>query len=214
MYRQTTSRTLLEGDANGAKTRSVAYNSLLAGWKDYLAHYNQGRPIIFIGHSQGSAMLMLLLSRQVDSNPKILRRMVSAILPGGNVEVPTVAGGGGTFRHIPACRWKGQTGCVIAYSTYPGQPPANSLFARPNKGISAGLKGQAPKTSQVLCVNPAALGGGSARLDSYSIRRAAVTMGIPYFTTMAAASALAEAIRSVHQREMVIRSLQEYHAAI
>ena len=39
-------------------------------------------------------------------------------------------------------------------------------------------------------------------------------MGIPYFTTMAAASALAEAIRSVHQREMVIRSLQEYHAAI
>jgi Protein of unknown function (DUF3089) len=167
MYRQTTSRTLAEGGANGAKTRSVAYNSLLAGWKDYLAHYNQGRPIIFIGHSQGSAMLMLLLSRQVDSNPKILRRMVSAILPGGNVEVPTVAGGGGTFRHIPACRWKGQTGCVIAYSTYPGQPPADSFFGRPNKGISAGLKGQAPKTSQVLCVNPAALGGGSARLDSY-----------------------------------------------
>jgi len=56
--------------------------------------------------------------------------------------------------------------------------------------------------------------GRSARMDSYSIRRAAVTMGIPYFTTMAAASALAEAIRSTHQREMGIRSLQEYHAAI
>ncbi len=56
--------------------------------------------------------------------------------------------------------------------------------------------------------------GRSARMDSYSIRRAAVTLGIPYFTTMAAASALAEAIRSVHQREMGIRSLQEYHAAL
>jgi len=56
--------------------------------------------------------------------------------------------------------------------------------------------------------------GRSARMDSYSIRRTAVTMGIPYFTTMAAASAVAEAIRSLRQREMAIRPLQEYHAAV
>jgi carbamoyl-phosphate synthase large subunit len=54
--------------------------------------------------------------------------------------------------------------------------------------------------------------GRSARMDSYSIRRTAVTMGIPYFTTMAAAAAVAEAIRSLRQRGMGIRSLQEYHA--
>ena len=56
--------------------------------------------------------------------------------------------------------------------------------------------------------------GRSARLDSYSIRRAAVTMGIPYFTTMAAAFAATEAIRTLRQREMGIRSLQEYHATV
>ena len=56
--------------------------------------------------------------------------------------------------------------------------------------------------------------GRSARMDSYSIRRAAVTMGIPYFTTMAAASAVAEAIRSLRQREMAIHPLQEYHAHV
>jgi carbamoyl-phosphate synthase large subunit len=55
--------------------------------------------------------------------------------------------------------------------------------------------------------------GRSARMDSYSIRRTAVTMGIPIFTTLAAASAAAEAIRSLRQREMGIRSLQEYHAS-
>jgi carbamoyl-phosphate synthase large subunit len=54
--------------------------------------------------------------------------------------------------------------------------------------------------------------GRSARMDSYSIRRTAVTMGIPYFTTMAAAAAVAEAIRSLRQREMAICPLQEYHA--
>jgi len=56
--------------------------------------------------------------------------------------------------------------------------------------------------------------GRSARMDSYSIRRTAVTMGIPYFTTMAAAFAAAEAIRTLRQREMGIRPLQEYHAAV
>jgi len=56
--------------------------------------------------------------------------------------------------------------------------------------------------------------GRSARLDSYSIRRTAVTEGIPYFTTMAAASATVEAIRTLRQREMGIRSLQEYHATV
>ena len=53
--------------------------------------------------------------------------------------------------------------------------------------------------------------GRSARLDSYPIRRAAVTLGIPYFTTMAAASAAAEAIRALRQRGMAIRALQDYH---
>jgi carbamoyl-phosphate synthase large subunit len=54
--------------------------------------------------------------------------------------------------------------------------------------------------------------GRSARLDSYSIRRTAVTMGIPHFTTMAAAEAAAEAIGALRKQQMTIRCLQEYHA--
>jgi carbamoyl-phosphate synthase large subunit len=54
--------------------------------------------------------------------------------------------------------------------------------------------------------------GRSARRDSYSIRRTAVTMGIPHFTTMAAASAVVEAIRTLRRHEMATRPLQEYHA--
>jgi hypothetical protein len=43
---------------------------------------------------------------------------------------------------------------VIAFSTFNETPPANSLF------------GRAPAGLQVLCTNPAALGGGSGRLDT------------------------------------------------
>jgi carbamoyl-phosphate synthase large subunit len=56
--------------------------------------------------------------------------------------------------------------------------------------------------------------GRSARMDSYSIRRTAVTMGIPHFTTMAAAEAAAEAIGALRKEHVSIRSLQEYNIAV
>ena len=56
--------------------------------------------------------------------------------------------------------------------------------------------------------------GRSARLDSYSIRRTAVTMAIPHFTTMAAAEAAAEAIGALRKGQWTIRALQEYHVAV
>jgi carbamoyl-phosphate synthase large subunit len=55
--------------------------------------------------------------------------------------------------------------------------------------------------------------GRSARMDSYSIRRTAVTMGIPHFTTMAAAEAAAEAIGALRKEHVSIRCLQEYNVS-
>ncbi|MGH7410363.1 MAG: carbamoyl-phosphate synthase large subunit [Candidatus Methylomirabilis sp.] len=55
--------------------------------------------------------------------------------------------------------------------------------------------------------------GQHARLDSYSIRRTAVIMGIPYFTTLAAAQAAVEAIRAMRQGKLGVKALQEYHSA-
>ena len=136
MYRQATLATLAKGVPIGQDAMNTAYQSLLSGWQDYVTHHNQGRPVVFIGHSQGASLLMRLLSTQVDQNTALRRQLVSAILVGGNVEVPTVAGGSGTFKNIPACRYPEHTGCVIAYSIYPSQPPENGAFGRPGKGIS------------------------------------------------------------------------------
>ena len=167
MYRQVTLLGLALGLANSPQRTTIAYQSLLAGWQDYLAHDNDGRPIIFLGHSQGSAMLIKLLRNQIDPNPALRRQVVSVIIPGGNVTVPTGKNVGGTFQHIPACRSSQQVGCVIAYSSFPGQPPANSLFGRPGRGVSL-QSGQTSSTGvQVLCTNPAALQGGKATLDPY-----------------------------------------------
>ncbi len=50
--------------------------------------------------------------------------------------------------------------------------------------------------------------------ESYSIRRSALTLNIPYTTTLAGARATALAIESMRAGEMDVRPIQEYHARI
>jgi Protein of unknown function (DUF3089) len=146
----------------------IAYNGVLAAWKDYLAHYNKGRGVVFIGHSQGASMLIRLLKSQVDPKTAVRSRMVSALLMGGNVTVPIGKTVGGDFKKIPACRSKSQTGCVVAYSSFLDPPPADSLFGRVGAGVSI-LSGDGPNPKlQVLCVNPASLSGGPGVLQPYA----------------------------------------------
>jgi hypothetical protein len=169
MYTQRTASSLAEGLGAAPGADAVAYASVLSGWKDYLANDNDGRPIVFIGHSQGSAMLIRLLASQVDPNRALRARTVAAILPGGNVTVPIGQTVGATFRHLPLCTSRGQTGCVIAYSSFPTQPPKNSLFGRPGQGVSLQSGQTASRGRKVACVNPAAIGGGTAALTPYFV---------------------------------------------
>ena len=154
MYRQATEAALGDGAARRPAVIATAYDSLLAAWKDFLAHDDDGKPIVFIGHSQGAAMLIKLLRAQVDPSPSLRRQMVSAIILGGNVQVPVGADVGGSFRHIPTCRAATQTSCVIAYSSFGAPPPADAMFGRPGQGVSL-QSGQTAGTGQeVACVNP------------------------------------------------------------
>ncbi len=181
-YRQRTSASLSEGLGNDPEADEISYQSLLAGWRDYLASDNHGRPVIFIGHSQGAANLIRLLRSQVDSKPALRDRMVSAVILGGNVQVPEGKTVGGTFTHIPDCTRASETGCVIAYSSFSSPPPVDSLFGRPGQGVSLQSGQKSAHGQQVVCTNPAALGQTTAApLTPYFVSSAATT-GQPWVT--------------------------------
>ena len=167
MYRQRTLRSIGSTLAASAQSDVMAYNSVLAAWQDYLTNFNDGRPIVFIGHSQGAAMLGGLLHREVDPNATLRAQLVSAILLGGNVTVPTGQAAGGSFQNIPTCQSSQQTACVIAYSSFLTTPPPNSLFGRPGLGVSLQWGQTAQNGVDVVCTNPAALAGGTGTLDPY-----------------------------------------------
>jgi hypothetical protein len=184
-YRQRTSVSLNKGLGSDRKADLISYDSFLAGWKDYLANDNDGRPVIFIGHSQGAANLIRLLRGEIDDNPALRSRMVLAIILGGNVQVPDGRTVGGSFKHIPECTSTHETSCVIAYSSFAATPPRDALFGRPGAGVSL-QSGQTQKSGvHVVCTNPADLGSASAApLTPYffATKRQAAETGVSWVT--------------------------------
>ena len=164
MYRQVTVQALVSGGSISPDAAQTAYGDVLAAWKTYLHKYNDGRGVVLIGHSQGTAVLRELVHQAIDPKKKVRKLLVSAILLGGNVTVATGQKIGGDFKKIPGCTKAKQFGCVIAFSTFNAPVPSDSLFGRPGFGglTPPGL----PTTGDVLCTNPAALAGGSALLTS------------------------------------------------
>jgi len=161
MYRQITLSKLFPY-AVSPQYVGIAYGDVRNAWLDYLAHYNHGRRVVLISHSQGTQMLIGLLRNEIENDPAQSRLLVSAILAGGNVQVPTGKLVGGSFDKTPLCTTATQTGCVVAWSTFLQPPPANSLFGRPGQGVStivAANNVPSPAAGmQVACVNPAGPG--------------------------------------------------------
>jgi len=110
-------------------------------------------------------MLTNLITSQIDPDPDIRRRLVSALLIGGNVTVAAGQDVGGDFQNISACRSADQTGCVVAYSSFDHEPPPDAVVGRANVGPRANP--EANGNLQVLCVNPASLSGGTGPLEPY-----------------------------------------------
>ncbi len=160
MYRQVTLDGIGIGTPTTMPNQQIGPADVKAAFLDYLQHYNHGRGFVLIGHSQGSFVLRGLIASQVDPKPSVRKRLVSAILMGGNVLVKKGKLIGGDFKHIPGCTRDNQLGCVIAFSTFDQPVPTPSLFGRPT-GV---LGTKSAKGDVVLCTNPAALGGGSAQV--------------------------------------------------
>jgi hypothetical protein len=157
MYRQLTLKAINTPGGVTPADQLKAFEGVAVAFAEYLHKYNKGRPFVLIGHSQGSAVLEALIQQQIDPDPALREKLVSAILLGGQVLVPEGKLEGGTFKNVPLCTAATDTGCVIAYSSFlqePPKPPAITFFGRPDSAI---LGGKVPPGMEVACVNPTLL---------------------------------------------------------
>jgi hypothetical protein len=162
VYRQVTIQGLLQPQTVTPEMVEQGYADVLEAWRAYLARAGKGRGVVLLSHSQGTFVLRRLIREEIDPKASARKRLVSAILLGGNVAVKKGSDRGGDFQRVRACRGPRQIGCVIAFSSFNAPVPANALFGRTTDPALFG--GTTDPALEVLCTNPGALGGGSGRI--------------------------------------------------
>lgn len=159
--------------------KQLALQDVRDAFAYYLEHDNAGRNFVLIGHSQGAFMLTSMISRDIDDNPELRERMISAVLLGAQPYAPPGEKVGGSFQHVEACSEPGQTGCVIAYNSFAAEAPPgpSSVFGRvtdvfANEPIDS--------DGEVFCTEPAALAQNTSRYRGSYI---ALKLNNPSFTS-------------------------------
>jgi hypothetical protein len=155
--------------------RNLNYNDVVDAWNWYLKNENKGRPVLLVGHSQGSGLLTRLVQNEIEGRP-VAKLIVAVHQPGTTVLVPPGKDVGGTYKSTPLCRGADQSGCIVVYSSFrntnppPTDRPARFALARDGNVAS--------------CTNPAALTGGKVPLDLYqaaaSVQGAKTAITTPY----------------------------------
>lgn len=89
------------------------YMSMVAALEYYLKTQNLRRPFILAAHSQGSLLLLMLLSQYMKDKPQVLDRMVCAYAIGFSVTEDYLQ----QNTHLKFATGETDTGCIVSYNT-------------------------------------------------------------------------------------------------
>jgi hypothetical protein len=92
----------------------------IAAFDYYIQHFNQGRPFILAGHSQGACVLSILLGQYMKAHPETYARMIAAYVIGWPVTAQYLADN----PYLKFAESADDTGVIISYNTQaPDVPP-------------------------------------------------------------------------------------------
>ena len=124
-YRQAHLKAYDSIQGRGREALLFAYQDVRASFIEYLGKYNEGRPFILAGHSQGCTQLMLLIKEFIDEKP-LAKQLIAAYMPGIGLD-------SNEFRSIPFMTQPNQVGGFVTWNTMNNQAD-NDLYPLWYKG--------------------------------------------------------------------------------
>jgi hypothetical protein len=100
-------------DQQDENIRKEPGTDVAAAFKYYIRHYNNGRPFILAGHSQGSAVLKYLLSDYMKTHPDQYRNMIAAYVVGQSITSQYLADN----PHLKFAAGGTDTGVIVSWNT-------------------------------------------------------------------------------------------------
>lgn len=127
LYRQGDAASILAlpFDERDALLEQGPLEDALASFDYYIQHYNNGKPFILVGHSQGADVLRLLLATYMEAHPEVYDRMIAAYCIGCSITSDFLA----EHPVLKFATGSDDTGVIISYNTEaPGVAEENPLI--------------------------------------------------------------------------------------
>ncbi len=96
-----------------ASVAGMPYGDIVAALDYYFEHYNNGRPFIIAGHSQGSAIIKMVLKKYFVEHPDYYKRMIAAYPIGYAFTKDEFK----TYPHMKFATGECDTGVIITWNT-------------------------------------------------------------------------------------------------
>ena len=96
-----------------AAIADMPYGDIVAALDYYFEHYNNGRPFIIAGHSQGSAIIKMVLKKYFVEHPDYYKRMIAAYPIGYAFTKDEFK----TYPHMKFATGECDTGVIITWNT-------------------------------------------------------------------------------------------------
>lgn len=103
---------LADGDIDAA-IGGMPYTDITAALDYYFEHYNNGRPFIIAGHSQGSAIIRMVLRKYFKEHPDYYKRMVAAYPIGYSITKEYLKAN----PHLKFATGESDTGVIVSWNT-------------------------------------------------------------------------------------------------
>ena len=115
-------------DEQAQQAFDTAYSDIKAAFEYYLQHYNNGRPIIIAGHSQGSMHAQHLLRDFFDGKP-LQKKLVEAYIVGFPIAE-------NQFRYLKVSEQADTFGGYISYSTFGENSKIKTVVQKYDNAVS------------------------------------------------------------------------------
>lgn len=127
-YRQATLYSFMDSSGSGQAALKLAYQDVERAFDYFIEHYNQGRPFVIAGHSQGSVHVRTLLETRITGTP-LRERLVAAYPIGFAIDREALAA---AVPDVPVCTSAAQIGCLVSWNAV--GPHADS-WGDPSKNV-------------------------------------------------------------------------------
>ncbi len=157
-YRQASLYSVTQRDAASLAARELAFEDVLAAFDHFLATWNEGRPIVVAGHSQGSQHALRLLEERFAGRP-LRKRLVAAYLAGLAVPTDKLAR---TLPGLRRCRSLFDQRCLTSWNTIAADAD-RSRFGTVILHYPEGWEESSGK--KLVCTNPLSFARGPAEAN-------------------------------------------------